>query len=531
MEFPSLSSPDRLLWLLPAALVLWWLAQPPRPRSFLFTAHGAQWRAALERARRKTPRFRALRWLLAMLTCAFLALAAAEPASSSDDMPVRVVFLIDGSASSAALGEDQKSAFDAAIHRVRNQAARIPSHVDVEVVIARGGSLSRWSGDAARLLSDPGLPAGQLPADLASLAAAHADKQTVVWAVGDGQGPSGIPPTDALWSPVGRAAANAALETVAVDDAWPLARIGVRATVVSHADVVLRGFLRLEGALLAPCEIPVELQPRAVTPVDAVAQRAPVGGLLRVSLQLEGDVLAVDDTHEFDVPPLPQTAIAVQAEEDDGLGFAAAAGRSLAAAVGGVVVDAAPGRPVGFLIAEGGEGAFPSDPGPVLAFGRKADGAQPWPSPLVVDWDRADPVLADLDLSELEIAHALRGSLPGGRSLVLGQLPDGSTAPLAVIAEGPRGKAYHFAFRLQDSNLGLLAAFPQLLLRCYEQSQPGSRAVKPRTAGIDPAESDLSRIEPTKERGDVRFAAQPADLSAWCVAFALALLALRSGIR
>lgn len=530
MELPALSSPERLLWLVPAAALLWLLAQPPRPRIPLFTAHSAQWRLAMERARRRPPRFRALRWLLAVLACAFLALAAAEPVAASDGNPVRVVFLVDGSASGAAKSVGGETAFDMAIRRVRAEAAAIPAHVDVEVVIARGSSLSRWSGEAARLLSDPGIPDGSLPADLGSLAASLASDRTVVWTVGDGQAPSGLPPKDALWTPVGRPLPNAALDVVEFDDAWPLSPIGFRVRIVSYANAELRGVMRIEGAVVAPAERAFELAARGTVSLDLRAERAPSGGIVRVFAVTPGDALQLDDVVEFEVPPLPRTAIAVQAEEE-GIGFAAAAGRSLASAVGGSVVEAAPGQPVGFLIAEGGEGAFPVDPGPLLAFGRKRDAAQPWPSPLVVDWDRADPVLAGLDLSELEIAHALRGTLPPGRALLNGQLPDGSNAPLAVVEEGARGNAYHFAFRLQDSNLGLLAAFPQMLLRCYEQSQPGPRAVSRRKPGIPASESDLSEIAPSTSRTGVRWAAQSADLSAWCAALALTLLALRSGVR
>lgn len=530
MELPSLTSPDRLLWLAPAVGLLWWLAQPPRPRQRLWTAHAAQWRLAMERARRSPPRFRAIRWLLATLACAMLGLAAAQPVSAGGDLPNRVVFLVDGSASAAAIGPDGVSAFDAAIRRVRHEAGMIPDHVDVQVVIARGRTIARWSGAAARAMIDAGEPGGELPADLSALASSVATQRTLVWSIGDGQPPSGTPPTAGLWIPVGRVGANAALVAVEFEDSWPLSRCKIRGRVVSHANVAMKGAVRVEGAVVASVDRQIELAPRAEVPIEIEADRIASGGRLRLTLACDGDALPADDVCEFDVPPLPQTRIAVLAEEE-GLGFGAAAGKALAAAVGGSVVEAVPGNPVGFLIVEGGLGSMPVDPGPMVAFGQKRDGAEAWPSPLVVDWDRADPVWNGLDLSELEIAHALRNALPPGRTLLQGQLPDGSLAPLAVVEEGTRGKAYHFAFRLQDSNLGLLAAFPQMLLRCYEQSQPGQERVVMRTRELAASESDLSRIEPTSERSGARWAAQPADLSAWCAAIALALLALRSGVR
>lgn len=530
MELPALTSPERLLWLLPAAALLWWLAQPPRPRQALFTAHSAQWRLAMERARRRPPRFRALRWLLAVLACAMLALAATEPVSAGGKGVQRVVFLLDGSASAAARDLDGVSAFEAACRRVREESRRIPQHVRVDAVVARSGSLERWSDDSARLLAAPGEPGGALPAPLSELASALAADRVAVWAIGDGQAPHGLPPSESLWTQVGRSAPNMALQAAELEDAWPSSRIRVRARVASYRDADVRGEVRIEGAVVAPAAREVEVAARGIAPIELEAERAATGGRVRVSIRFADDALALDDFCEFELPPLPQTRIAVQAEEE-GPGFAAAAGVSLAAAVGGAVVDAAPGQPVGFLLVEGGEGALSADPGPLLAFGRKREGAQPWPSPLVVDWDRADPVLAGLDLSELEIEHALRRSLPAGRTLLQGQLPDGSTAPLAVVEEGARGKAYHFCFRLQDSNLGLLAAFPQMLLRCFEQSQPGSRGVVQRTNEVPAAESDLAALPLAPERADVQWAARTADLSAWCAALALALLALRSGVR
>ena len=69
MELPSLSSPERLWWLVALLPLLYLLAQPPRPRQALFTAHASQWQRALQQLKRRPPRFRALRWLLLSLSC------------------------------------------------------------------------------------------------------------------------------------------------------------------------------------------------------------------------------------------------------------------------------------------------------------------------------------------------------------------------------------------------------------------------------------------------------------------------------
>ena len=43
MALPSLNAAPQLLWLCLVWPLLWWLAQPPRPRRVLFSAHRTQW--------------------------------------------------------------------------------------------------------------------------------------------------------------------------------------------------------------------------------------------------------------------------------------------------------------------------------------------------------------------------------------------------------------------------------------------------------------------------------------------------------
>jgi hypothetical protein len=57
--------------------------------------------------------------------------------------------------------------------------------------------------------------------------------------------------------------------------------------------------------------------------------------------------------------------------------------------------------------------------------------------------------------------------LPAGRPLLLGELPGQAPAPLVVLRPTAAGAALQFAFRLLNSSLGLLPAFPQLLSRSF----------------------------------------------------------------
>ena len=168
----------------------------------------------------------------------------------------------------------------------------------------------------------------------------------------------------------------------------------------------------------------------------------------------------------------------------------------------------------------------------MLAFGLRQPGveAELWPEPVIVDWDRQDPLLVGLDCSELQVAHALAGALPAGKPLLWGRGPGGGRQPLAVLVEGPRAASLHFAFRIQDSNLGLLPAFPQLLRRAFQRGYGEDRRVDVRSEPVVSSEADLRGLAAIR-RSLPLFAAPARELAGWCALLALGLLALRSGVR
>ena len=80
-----------------------------------------------------------------------------------------------------------------------------------------------------------------------------------------------------------------------------------------------------------------------------------------------------------------------------------------------------------------------------------------------------------------------------GDVLVTGLAGPGAL-PLATIRQREDGASVHFAFRLADSNLSLLPAFPQLLRRSFAAAfGVGTEAVLGPQNLLDGAESDLRR--------------------------------------
>lgn len=532
MELPTLTNATQLWWLLVLLPLLFWLAQPPRPRKLLYTAHPGQWRLAQEALRRRPPRFRALRWLLLSLAALLATIAAAEPVLQQGLGPTRLFVLLDASASTGAKSSDgESSPFERSLAAVREVFATLPPHVDRDIAIARDGAITRRFGSAALSASEILLPRGALPAPLSELAAAAVRADTVVWTLSDAQTPASAAPTEGAFTRFGGPKDNAALASVTIEDRWPLGDIVLRARAVAFSRAAMQGTLSIEGAVRVALQQPITLPPGEPVEFEVPLIRTAEGGRLEVALRVAGDALASDDVSAFELPPLPRTRIAVQGDET-GTELAAKALAALAEVTGGTVVEARPGEAVGFLLIEGGAGGLPKEPGPMLSFGRSREGATPWPLPVGIDWKRSDPLFAGLDFSELSVVHALRDSLPSdGEPLLFAQLPDGTTAPLAVVCTGANGSAVHFAFRLQDSNLALLPAFPQLLLRAYERSQPGSRAIAFVQQPSPLAEADLRHHDATLDRPLPKFPESARDLSPWCLCIALALLAVRCGLR
>ncbi|MBX3463023.1 MAG: hypothetical protein KF830_07620 [Planctomycetes bacterium] len=525
----TLREPAHLGWLLLLPL-LFWLALPPRPRRQRWTAHLAQWQAAHAALRRRPPRLSGLRLLLLAAAAVAAVVAGAGPAWRSAAGPDRLVVLLDASASMAARTPSGDRAFDLVTARLHAAFAALPPHVDV-TLLRCGGPRLRRHGASARHLHDVGSPAGALDVDLAAIAAGVAAPATVVWALTDGQGQAALPAVGAL-TVVAAPGANAAVLDVRTVDRWPLPQLTVAASVVAFAAAPLEVELHARGAVGAVPPQRATLPPGEVTQLTLELERDPAGGWLDLALVAPADVLPLDDVWRAALPPLPAPRIAVLADGEAGP-FAAVAAQALAAEVRGTVVTAVAGAEVGLLLVDGG--VAPVVPGRVraLCFGSRLDPSvevEPWLEPRVADWDRQSALTAGLDLSELRVAAALRGILPAGEPFLWAEAA-GGRVPLAVVVDGDAAASVHFAFRLQDSNLPLLAAFPQLLRRAFVRCHGRAAQLQVATPPAAPGEQDLRQPAAGPDRPLPPFRAADVDLAAWCLVGGLLALAARAFVR
>lgn len=528
----SLGAPAWLVLLLTLPL-LWWLSLPPRPRRALWTPHLAQVERALAALRRRPPRLSRLRFLLLAIAVAAAAMAAARPQWRGEAGAERLVVVLDASASMAAHADGEASAWSVVTGQLRDVLARVPSHVDVTVLRA-GGTLHRRHGASARELHDLGQPAGPLACDLAAVASASAsDPATAVWTCTDGQGGAPLPSLGAL-TVVPRSGPNAAVLGVRMQDAWPLPALPLAIELVAFAAGPARARVQVRGAVTAPYERELDLAPGVPASFEATVERSAAGGPLEVVVALPGDVLPADDVWRVLLPPLPAPRIAVLEEAAEQADYGKLAAAALAAEVGGEVVTATTGARVGLLLVDGGRVAI--TPGSLravtfgCAFSATAVEALPWERPAPLEWSRSDELMRGLDLSELRVDRASRGLLPAGEPF-LWALEDGVPVPLAVVAGDGDIASVHFAFRLADSNLPLLAAFPQLLRRAFVRCYGRGAAPLVTTATPAAEELDLRRPTTVPERPLPPFASQPMDLTPVCLLLALVALACRCWVR
>lgn len=520
-----------LLWGLAVLPLLWWLSLPSRPRQETWTPHLAQWRLALGALRRRPPRFARLRFLLLALAAAAAALAAAQPVLPGEPGPTRLVVLLDTSASMAAVDTNGAAAAARARQALTAAFAALPPHVDV-TLLATGGGLVRRHGASARALHDVAAPAGALDLDLdAVAAAAAASPHTVVWTLTDGQGQEQMPAAGALTTCVA-AGPNAAITGLRIEDRWPLPGLSLSIDVIAFTAAACRGELRVAGAItdLAPREL--ELVPGSASTLDVEAVRTAAGGELRAELVIDGDVLRADDAWSVQLPPLPAPRIAVLVDGEAGP-YANVAAKALAEEVGGSVVAPAAGSEVGLLLVDGGRVELTAGHTRALTFGCQLGGGgelRAWQRPLVADWDRQSPLTVGLDLSELVVSQAWRGVLPAGEPFLWAE-DGGAREPLAVVAGGEQLASVHFAFRLQDSNLPLLPAFPQLLRRAFVRAYGAGAAPVVRSLPPAAGEQDLLHPATGPDRPLPPFGTADTELAPWLLLAGLIALAARSFVR
>ena len=519
-----------LLWALAALPLLWWLARPPRPRRVLLSAHLEQWQLAMRALKRRPPRGSTLRLLLLALALIGATFAAAGPKTAGSLGPDRLVVLLDGSGSMAAR-RGEVSAFARARQEIERVLAQVPEHVDV-TLLRCGGDLRRRYGAAARALSDLGPPAGDLDVDLAGLADALRDERTAVLVCTDGQGQQRLPRACAMQVFETRGD-NAAITAVRVTDAWPLptlaVEVDVRVCADGEAPLTVRASGPIEGA--EEREV-VAWRDGEVVTAGFELTRTAAGGALELRAELPGDVLATDDARVVRLPPLPAPRIAVLADAE-AVPFAAVAAQALADEVQGRVVAPTRGGEVGLLLVDGGEAKLVPGAVRAMTFGTRLDGGsepEVWQPGGGLEWARDHVVTRGLDLSELRVDRAWRDVLPDGEPLLWAGA-GADRRPLAVLVQGDGVASLHFAFRLQDGNLPLLAAFPQLLRRGFVRSYGDAAALVVEGSPPPAGEVDLQDAVAGPSRPLPEFGGVERSLARWCLALGLLALGLRAFVR
>jgi hypothetical protein len=479
-----------------------------------------------------------------------LVLAASDPVAGAQQGPDRLVVVLDGSASMAArTTPDAASSQELALRYLRRRLARLPDSVTVEVVEQTGARLRRLAGPAAVALARPLDPVGELAVSLDALAQAAAAPDSVVWVLTDGQRP--VAARDGVEVlRFGAPAENCAILAAEFTSAWPLAAVLADVRVANYGAVARNVTLQAHGAgLTGPQEVAALLQPGQSGSVRIELPRSAEGGEVVLAIDpAAGDGLSLDDRLVVQMPPMPPPRIAVR-QEKGAPAFLTAMAQALAAELRGEVLEAEAGQRCSLLLMEGGMAELAPGALPLVAFGvRKPGAADPpkiWASPTALDWDRADPLMQGLDLSELEVSFALAEDLPSGRVLVWGEDDQGQSRPLAVAVTGERATSLHFAFRLQDSNLGLLPAFPQMVRRVLLLSRAVSGLPSLADALPGALESDLRNLGGKPEaEGQIRPGGAESDvdeasrswgvpghtLAPYLLLGALLLLAVRSGV-
>lgn len=516
MDFAGLTHPELLWWLL-LLPVLWWLHRPPRPRRVVTTPYLALWRRAQQRLRRRPHRLRWLRLLLMLFAAAATVLALAGLRLGGQHGARALVVLLDTSASMQAGGADQR-----ARRQVAEVTAALPDGIETALVELgdgmrlRPGPASTWFAEWPE--------AGGTGRDWGAWIASLAREGTALWTLTDGRGPSPAPDAGALTLLDGPSD-NFAITALEVEDAWPLAAVTARVQVTAFTRDAGEVTLRVAGGVAA-------VEPRKLVSkagetqlVEWTLERA-AGGEVRFLLG-GGDALALDDVAAVRIPPPPPRDVAVLADAEAGPWIGAAA-EVLATATSGRVVGADGAAEAGFTLVEGG--VFAQEPGTLrfVTFGTRRDGTRELERsdllehPVVVDWDREHPITAGLDLSDLRVRSALAAPLPPGRVLIRGE-----AGPLAVWVDGPQFPSLHFQFRLSDTNLPLLPAFPQLLRRAYAHAFGAGPAPVARGL-LSAAESDLRRVgAPPESRPLPPFAEPGQSLVLPLLLAALAALVLR----
>jgi uncharacterized membrane protein len=288
------------------------------------------------------------------------------------------------------------------------------------------------------------------------------------------------------WSGVGARGRNVAITSMAV-------RRNYFGSFDSQAFLSMANFsaepqrftltLRLDDTLIAEKELMLEPQVRRAL---VLPFSHPGGGVVRARIEVSDD-LAADNTAFAVIPPPRAIAVLLVSAGNMFLEKALKSDpqvklevRTPDAYQGGmegfdaVVIDSVNPTKVGngrFVLVN----AVPGDV-PLEVLGR-------FDSPVIMDWDRAHPIMRQIDFAKVTIEDALRvRPLAAGKTLV-----EAVGGPLIYLLEEQQRKAVFFGFDLFKSDFPLRVAFPLMLSKSLRWLHP---------AGLDQESLQLQAGQP-----------------------------------
>ncbi len=401
---------------------------------------------------------------LQLLAVALLAGAAARPVRLTDaPLAQHTVFIIDSSGSMAALDGDPER-LDIAKRRAKELRDELPSGglaslveagTQPRVLLSSSGQSSAFDEAVNSIESTTG--AANLTEAFTLAMSLEAPGVPIGFVLlSDGRlsdGERRLIPPGTRYEPIGKRSTNRAITALSVEPrgAALVAHVTVRNTGGPRARQTLR--LDVDGRTKANVE--VDLEPGGVVQRDI---DLPMGD--RVEARLEGeDLLSADDVRRSVVGRRKALKVLVAGPDNMYLD-------ALLASLPGITVERSPTsrEAAGFDLVIYDQVVVPANPGaPVLAIappggmpGISVTGMAEGAAVTLVRSD--DPLLVDLDLSEVAVGMLQRLAPNPGDEVLLGA----EGLPLLVRGERAGQEFVYLAFALDQSNLAVQVAFPIL---------------------------------------------------------------------
>lgn len=487
-------------------ILLMYMLRPRRPEQMVSSTF--LWREALENVAASSPwqRIRMSVLLFLQLLClAALVLTAARPFARTEGVSGRHLILVIDASGSMLATDSAPSRIDTAKSQARDLLSSLADGATVSVV--RAGAhpqvLITKSRDDRRIREsidsiEPDHAASDMAeAFLLAESLESAAEPATIMVLTDGgisAEAAALVPAGALFKEVGRTGDNLAIANIAVEESASgfNALITVRNHGNQHRNTRLA--IELEGAALTTFPIRVPASGAVERSVDLGSD----GGIIRARIDSD-DSLAADDTALATAQRTRATRILLSTpgnvflqrllEQIPGARVDVVAQPAKISGYDLVVIDRTPvpaelGAPALFIA--------PLTAPPSVSIKGKVDAPQ-------LDYIADDPILADVDLSDLAVESSVNASLPADSRLLIG----GGGSPLLAVWEQDLRRRAWIGFDLHNSNLPLQVAFPVMMDHLVSWLS-GGRSDRARVAG-DPiataAPAGVDRVTVTGPSG------------------------------